>query len=520
MAKIVLSVHGDGIGEAIRALAVYRHLKSDNIVHITATDIAYRYLKGKVKNLHKIEGNRLEYHYNEVLIGKTLADFIRTLPKIQKKNFKRFMKLLADFRPNIIISMLEPFSVHFASFFGIPVISLTYFSLLTRCYTDHEISHFYSYWESRLAIDFFERHADAWLVPSFVDVEPKDAKRTFLVPPILRKQIYAKKPSDKGHFLVYRQSGLSLDDIDVLSSMKERFIVYEDLTTKRIRNVSFRKFSEKNFISDLASCRAVITDGDFGVIAEALQLGKPVLCIPPKKQYIKVFLSSKIAELGYGDWHDELTRQVLRDFSKEIFRYRSNLMDYNRSSDNSTTFSRLDHLISELSLSTTPIMKITSGIAHTIVPKKKELTLTIIKPDAVKKNIIGGIISYFEKQKIRPVAIKMMRISDYAARKFYSQLEGKVPTRVFESIVRYMSSGKVVLIVWHGKDVVGKVHKLCGATDPKKAKKSTIRGRFSDDSLEERAKQGKAVRNVIHSSDNAKDAKREINFFFRRDEII
>ncbi len=520
MAKILLSVHGDGIGEAIRALVVYKHLKSDNIVHVTATDTAYQYLKGKVRNLHKIEGNLLEYHYNDVLIGKTLTAFLRTLPKIQKKNFRRFMKLLSDFKPNIIISMLEPFSVHFGSFFGIPVISLSYFSMITRCYIDHDLSHFYTYWESWLAIDFFERLADAWVVPCFFPLEPKDQKRTFLVPPILRDAVFCKKSSNKGHFLVYRQSGLSIDDIDVLSSMKERFIVYENLQTKRIKNVSFRKFSEKNFISDLASCKGVITDGDFGLIAEALQLGKPVLCIPPKKQYIKVFISSKVAQLGYGDWHDELTRQVLSDFTKELVKYRLNLKEYECPDDNELLYSKLDNLISDLALKETPILKITSGITHTLVPKDRELTLTVIKPDAVKKNIIGGIISEFEKQNIRPVAIKMMRISDYAARKFYSHLKGRVPDSVFESTVRYISSGKVVLVVWHGKDVVRKVRNLCGPTDPKKAGKKTIRGKYSDDSLEQKAKHGKAVRNVIHSSDNSKDAKKEILFFFRKDELI
>ena len=115
--------------------------------------------------------------------------------------------------------------------------------------------------------------------------------------------------------------------------------------------------------------------------------------------------------------------------------------------------------------------------------------------------------------------MKMNEISPAKARRFYSHLKGKIPQPVFDSIVGYMTSSKVVLIVWQGKNVVGKVRMLCGPTDPKMATKKNIRF-LSKDDMNKRFRKGEAVRNIIHSSANDEEAKKEISFFFSPWEMI
>jgi nucleoside-diphosphate kinase len=112
--------------------------------------------------------------------------------------------------------------------------------------------------------------------------------------------------------------------------------------------------------------------------------------------------------------------------------------------------------------------------------------------------------------------MKMIKISPEEAEKFYSHLNGKLPNSVFNSIVKYMSSEKIIVMVWQGKGVVKKVREICGPTDPKKTKKYHIRN-LSEDSLEEEFKKGKAVKNIIHSSATREEAERELKFFFKEE---
>jgi len=173
-----------------------------------------------------------------------------------------------------------------------------------------------------------------------------------------------------------------------------------------------------------------------------------------------------------------------------------------------------EELMKELSNKSKPFLKFSREIQKMLKVKKHERTLTIIKPDAVKKSLIGEIIERLEKQKIKLIAIKMRKISRLEARLFYSHLKGKVPDKVFTSILDYMTSNKAVFLVWQGRGVVKKVRCLCGPTDPQKAVKSQLRS-LSDDDMKKNFQAGRAVKNIIHSSANSADAVKEIDFFFR-----
>ena len=135
-----------------------------------------------------------------------------------------------------------------------------------------------------------------------------------------------------------------------------------------------------------------------------------------------------------------------------------------------------------------------------------ERTLSIIKPDAVKKGVIGKIISRFEENGLRIAAAKKLQLSKCDAEAFYA-IHKERP--FFKDLVEFMVSGPVVVMVLEGNNAVVKNRDLMGATNPKEAKPGTIRADFAD-SIDA---------NAVHGSDSLENAKNEIAFFFSSREI-
>ena len=137
---------------------------------------------------------------------------------------------------------------------------------------------------------------------------------------------------------------------------------------------------------------------------------------------------------------------------------------------------------------------------------KLERTLSIIKPDILKKNNIGKIINRFEKNGLKVIALKMIRLDQKIVKNFYNMHRDKP---FFSDLIKFMISGPVIVQILEGKNAVLKNRLIMGNTDPKKAEKGTIRRDFSN-SIDE---------NSVHGSDSLESAKIEINFFFKSDEF-
>jgi len=135
-----------------------------------------------------------------------------------------------------------------------------------------------------------------------------------------------------------------------------------------------------------------------------------------------------------------------------------------------------------------------------------EQTLSIIKPDAVAKNVIGEILTRFEKAGLRIAAMKKLQLSRADAEAFYAVHKDRP---FFGELVDFMVSGPVVVSVLEGENAVAKNRELMGATDPKEAAPGTIRADFAD-SIDA---------NAVHGSDSLENAKIEIAFFFAQREI-
>ena len=130
-----------------------------------------------------------------------------------------------------------------------------------------------------------------------------------------------------------------------------------------------------------------------------------------------------------------------------------------------------------------------------------ERTLSIIKPDGVEKGFIGRIISRFESQGLKPVAIRMARLSQQEAEGFYA-VHRERP--FFKDLVKFMTGVPVVLMVLEGEDAVARNREIMGATDPRKAADGTLRKDFATD----------IEKNTVHGSDSVATAKVEVGYFF------
>jgi len=136
-----------------------------------------------------------------------------------------------------------------------------------------------------------------------------------------------------------------------------------------------------------------------------------------------------------------------------------------------------------------------------------EQTLSIIKPDAVSKNIIGRIITRFEENGLHLVAAKLIHLTDELASGFYAEHDGKP---FFNDLKNFMTSGPVFVQVLEGDNAVQKNRELMGATNPQEAEEGTIRADFA-----------KSIdANAVHGSDSVDSAKREIEYFFKSKEIL
>lgn len=133
-------------------------------------------------------------------------------------------------------------------------------------------------------------------------------------------------------------------------------------------------------------------------------------------------------------------------------------------------------------------------------------TFSIIKPNAVKKNVIGAIYDRFEQAGFEIIAAKMVHLSEEQAAGFYAEHKGKP---FFAVLVEFMTSGPIMLQVLASNDAIQRYRDLMGATDPAKALPGTLRADYADSFTE----------NAVHGSDSVASAEREIAFFFTDDEI-
>lgn len=151
-----------------------------------------------------------------------------------------------------------------------------------------------------------------------------------------------------------------------------------------------------------------------------------------------------------------------------------------------------------------------------MIHPKKERTFVAIKPDGIQRSLVGEMISRLERVGLKLVALKMLVATGDQVDKHYGQLDENMR----KLLIKYMTSGPIIAMVWEGAHSVKLVRKIVGGTEPLSSDVGTIRGDFVLDSFAVSDADGRAVRNLIHASGKVEEAEMEINHWFKEEELM
>lgn len=343
--RIIYSVCGEGMGHAIRGRVLLNHLTKNNEVHIFASDRAYDYLSAHFDNVYKIGGFNTVYEDNTVQNTKTFIKGMKDLPGDLKKSLRLMYSVAKAVKPQIIISDFEFYSNLLSKILRVPLISLDNMHVLTQAELDVPRKFRTDRIAAESVVRSFIQMPTFYLITSYFYPPLKNSNKTKYFPPVLREAIMGLKPYNGGHVLVYQTSDSNERLLDILKEFDDEFIVYGFHRDEQVENLLFKSFNEDEFFTDLSQARAVIANGGFTLISEALYLGKPVLSVPVKKQFEQILNALYLERLGYGEFHDELEREDIENFLSKLDEYRENIHLNYFHDQNQSILKELDLLI-------------------------------------------------------------------------------------------------------------------------------------------------------------------------------
>lgn len=299
MARIVYGVSGEGSGHSSRARVVLEHLvRAGHEVKVVTYDRGIRNL-GTDFDLFETVGLHIASVNNRVSPLKTLAVNLQQLPEGHKKLVALKETIFKGFAPEVVFTDFEPMTAYLAHHYGIPLVTIDNQHRLRYMAYDYppELKN-----DRNLAVGIIRAMVpkpDVSLVTTFYFGALKN-RRTFLFPPLLRKQVRDLSPTNEGHVLVYLTSGFE-QFVDMLKQFpRERFVVYGQGDHGVRGNLTYKAPSTDGFLHDLAGSKAVMATAGFTLITEALHLKKPYLALPMAGQFEQAINAVFLDKLGCG----------------------------------------------------------------------------------------------------------------------------------------------------------------------------------------------------------------------------
>ncbi len=349
--NILYGVPGEGMGHATRSKVVIEHLLKQHNVQVVSSSRAFQFLnKSFPGKVHEIKGFHFAYKNAQVSRTGTFLLNLKNAGRNLLFNFSEYLHIQNNFRPDLVISDFESFSFVYAKHHRLPLISIDNMQVMDRCALAMLIAkeERKNYTLAKAIVKAKVPGCDHYFISSFFDAAIKK-KNTSLVPPIVREAIQKAVPAKGEHILMYQTSS-------TLSSVKETlkkipqytFYVYGFNKDEKDGNVFFKSFSEEGFVNDLAGSRAVIANGGFSFISEAVYLKKPVYSFPVKNQFEQYMNAAYIDKLGYGRHFVDLSADNLKAFLFDLPLFEKNMSAYQQNG-NEVLFAELDRKIREFS---------------------------------------------------------------------------------------------------------------------------------------------------------------------------
>lgn len=345
MANIVYGVSGEGSGHSSRAREMVRHLQAQgHTVKVASYGRGYRNLAGDFDTL-ELTGLSIISRDNKVSKLRTVLSNLANVPEGYEAVRLAKRVLFKDFKPDCVLTDFEPISAYLANHYKIPLVSLD--NQHRMRYMDYPCPKRYRK-DALLTETIIRAMVPKPCVSLIITFYygPLRNERSFLFPPILRREVLAAQPSVGEHILVYVTAGYEslLDCLREFSD--QRFLVYGYDRTDTDGPLQFRSFSAEGFLQDLAASKAVVATAGFTLISEALYLGKPYLAFPMRGQFEQILNGVMLEELGYGKALHKVERDAVQAFLDNGAELQARLQNYPQT-DNRAITAKLDALLAD-----------------------------------------------------------------------------------------------------------------------------------------------------------------------------
>lgn len=322
---IFYCICGEGMGHAIRSSVIIDRIKDKYDVYIFSSDRAYKYLNEKFDNVYKIGGFNTVYINNKVSNTKTLINALKRNPLNIKEGYEELYKKARKLSPDVIVTDFEIYATMVSKLLSIPLISLDNIHMITQTAIDYPPKHQGEMLKAKGVIKSYVIKPKIHILTSFFYPKIKPKKRVVLYPPVIREDILKLKPTIEDHIIVYQTSKESVKLVEQLKSLNEKFIVYGFNKDEVDENLTYKLFNENEFYNDLASAKAVICNGGFTFISEAISLKKPIYSVPAIGNFEQTLNGFYVQKLGYGEYHEEMSPKKVEKFLKRLPKYQEKL---------------------------------------------------------------------------------------------------------------------------------------------------------------------------------------------------
>jgi uncharacterized protein (TIGR00661 family) len=279
-------------------------------------------------DVYEIESPHFVYKGNEVKLFLTILRMVFQTFIKSPSSFLKVRRIIKEFKPDILITDAEPISFSASFFSSIKRVSIDNpQALLYRRYKI-KFGEYFAWFALFIVVKLSVFGADKYLIYDFSDEQIDNPKVMFLKP-LIQEGILKQKPTYGNHIFVY-QTSISTEFITgILKKIDETFIIYGFNKELVDENLIFKRFNEDDFYHDIASAKAVVANGGFTVLSEALYLKKPIFSLPIRHQFEQVINGQFIEKLGAGVHKMDFCKEDLEDFLQNLNFYKKNLKSYN-----------------------------------------------------------------------------------------------------------------------------------------------------------------------------------------------
>lgn len=319
-------VCGEGMGHSIRTGVIVDRLKEKYDIYIFTHGNAYNYLSSKFDNVFKIGGFNTVYINNKVDNVKTLVSALKRNPQNMRSSYDELYKKAKELSPDVIITDFEIYSTYVSKLLNIPLISLDNIHIITQADISYPQNQRIEMLKAKAVIKTYVVKPKIHIITSFFYPKVRGNHHAVIYPPIIREDILKLEPSEGDHIIVYQTSKESVKLVKRLKALKdEKFIVYGFNKEEVDGNLTYKLFNEDVFYDDLASAKAVVCNGGFTFISEAITLKKPIYSVPAQGNFEQLLNGYYVQRLGYGEYHEVMSVKRLAKFLKKLPKYQEKL---------------------------------------------------------------------------------------------------------------------------------------------------------------------------------------------------